>query len=286
MNRILNLDYRYSPVSSGVLIPYIMEKFSGGEWDIKVSNTHHFANTDQFFITHRCNNSDAIMQILIANDALINAGAKNITLVIPYLPYARQDRICNIGESFTLKVFANLINSCNFKQVVVIDAHSLVGPALIDRCINAPTNYIQQVLINLYKEIEIDDLYFVAPDAGSATKVDKLGTKFNTKVVNCTKVRDPETMSITTTKVHVEGDELKGKACLIVDDICDGGRTFIAVAKALKEKGAAKVYLCVTHGIFSYGTDVLKEYIDHVYTTDSIRDNGDDIVTVINTQIC
>ena len=76
-------------------------------------------------------------------------------------------------------------------------------------------------------------------------------------------------------------DDLKGDDCVIVDDICDGRRTFIGIAQELKKKNAGDIYLCVTHGIFSYGFDELKKYFKKIYCTDSFKDIDDDFVRQI-----
>lgn len=186
-------------------------------------------------------------------------------LFLPYIPYARQDRICNAGESHALKVFCNLINSLNFVQVVVVDPHSEVAMGLIDR-------------VFAYTQIDIfDDLhnfaewYIVAPDMGALKKTEKFAKYVGAKgVITCHKERNMATGEII--RQYVSGateDELLGKRMLVLDDICDGGRTFVGVAGLLEEFAPECVELAVTHGIFSYGQEVLTSVYDKVHTTNS-----------------
>jgi ribose-phosphate pyrophosphokinase len=248
-------------------IRFSLSKFSGGELNFKLNNNIDYSNVDKVVITHRIHNSDDIMAILIASDALKLKGVKDIDLIIPYIPYARQDRICNEGESFSLKVFANLINSVDFNKVYCLDAHSDVSVALINNCINmSNTRYVDEVLK------DIDNPTLISPDAGSNKKANKLAKELGfDKLVKCDKVRNLSDGKLSGFEVFT--DDLEGRDCLIVDDICDGGGTFIGLAMELKKKNAGKIYLFCTHGIFSRGVHKLLYYhIDKIYCTNSFKD--------------
>jgi len=187
-----------------------------------------------------------------------------VNLTIPYVPYARQDRIAEAGESLSIGVMANLINSMGFKRVTIYDPHSDVTPALIN---NLEVVSLEQIvsrseLVTLVSEKEMT---IVSPDAGAVKKVQKLAQKLNTtNLVIGSKVRDSLTGEITGTKI--EGD-VEGKDVIIFDDICDGGRTFIELSKVLKKMSANEIYLYVTHGIFSKGLEVLKPYFTHIFSS-------------------
>jgi len=113
-----------------------------------------------------------------------------------------------------------------------------------------------------------ESLCLVSPDGGALKKIHKLAQFLRIEnVVECMKERDVKTGALTNFKAMTDG--LDGQTCFIVDDICDGGGTFAGTAKVLKEKGAGKVHLIVSHGIFSRGTSI--EAIDEIYTTDSYR---------------
>ena len=123
---------------------------------------------------------------------------------------------------------------------------------------------------------------YVAPDAGAEKSVREDAAYFDKRLVTATKTRDTKTGEITATVVH-DKDSVKGANCLILDDICDGGRTFIELAKALKAAGALEVQLYVTHGIFSRGLDVLKPHMSKVYAINLVNfeETGDDYLEVI-----
>lgn len=246
--------------------------FNGGELNIKIDlqNKH----VEKVIITSQIMNSNDLIEILLAKDALHNLGINNISLFIPYLPYARQDRICNIGEAFSLKTFCGLINSCNFTKVFVLDAHSDVGPALLNNCVNISNNEYVIQTCDFINEIDTSEILLISPDAGANKKANKLFLDSNrfTNLIKCDKIRDLKTGNLTGFEVF--SDDLQGKSCLIVDDICDGGRTFIGIVEELKKKNAGNVYLFITHGIFSAGLEELNIHFKKIYTTNSFKSNS------------
>ncbi len=220
----------------------------------------------------RIHSGDDVMELLMAVDALERAGiyAENSTLELPYLPYARQDRVMMKGEAFSLKVFTRLVNSLNFGTVKTFDPHSDVGPALLEHCIvidsiEAASKYIQTNVGAL-------PFVLISPDAGAYKKTAKLAEKLNVDVVVATKTRNVTDGKLAPPKVL--GD-VEGKVCVIVDDICDGGRTFINLADALVASGAAETHLFVSHGIFSNGFDELFKRFKTIGTTDSFKPEQD-----------
>jgi ribose-phosphate pyrophosphokinase len=176
------------------------------------------------------------------------------------------------GESFSLKVFANLINGLNFERVTVVDPHSDVAGAVFDRL----TVITQFDVINRFeafsKAVMATPSVFVSPDAGANKKTSVLAGYFNhSEFIRADKLRDLTNGNIKETIVYAE--DLSGRTVVIADDLCDGGKTFIELAKVLRTKGAAKVILYVTHGIFSKGIKtVLSGGIDQIYMTDSFND--------------
>lgn len=239
--------------------------FPGGEVGIKLQQPIY----DQSFvkITAHMQDSEDVMALLLVVDA-IRRQARNtrLTLSMPYIPYARQDRVCDEGEALSMAVFAQLINSCNFDEVIVLDPHSDVSVALLNN-----VRVIQQV--EVFKSIKQywGNTIIVAPDAGAYKKSHKFAQEVGAKgVVSCNKVREMSTGNIL-------GMELMGEIdlqsnYLVLDDICDGGRTFIEVASLFTGSGV-KLELAVTHGIFSKGLDVVASCYDHVYTTTSFYGN-------------
>lgn len=242
-------------------------KFNGGEEHVKVHCDAIVHNTVQ--ITSRINDSRDVMKTLVTVDAIKRYAPNElrIQLTIPYFPYARQDRVCNVGESLSIKVMADLINTMNLDKVIICDPHSDVTPSLINNCEILDQHYVFQRSMELYN---LKGYTLISPDAGALKKVELIAKKDKGehRVVQASKIRNLNTGQITHTELH---GNVKGDDCLIIDDICDGGRTFIELAKILKMNGAGKIHLYVTHGIFSNGLDVLDEFIDAIYTTDSIR---------------
>jgi ribose-phosphate pyrophosphokinase len=267
----LYLDEKFRPTYLPGIF-FTKFKFSGGETHIKLDNETDYTKYDRIVISNRFVDGDDIMEVLIAKDALQRKGIKNFDLIIPYIPYARQDRVCTEGESFTLKIFTDLINSANFDKVIVLDAHSDVAPALINNCVNiSNSEYVKQA----YYEQTDGEVILISPDSGSNKKCNKLfeQTKVFSKLVKCDKIRNVHNGDITGFEVFAT--DLNGRTCMIVDDICDGGRTFIGIAEELKKKNAGDIYLFVTHGIFSYGSVGLGQHFKKIFCTNSFKDIDD-----------
>lgn len=232
-----------------------LKKFAGGECHVKFLTS--FSENDNVRINARLNSSDDVMNLCLAVDALRNMSVSYIEVFIPYIPYARQDRVMVPGEPLSIKVFANLINNLHLNKVIVFDAHSDVSVALLNNCQNV-ANY--EMVKSFLAQLKIADFTLVSPDLGAYKKVDKLAQKINYtgNIATGIKVRDLATGQIV--KSDVNTHDLQGKACIVIDDICDGGRTFIELAAALKNKNAGDLYFIASHGIFSYNAiDKLKE---------------------------
>ncbi len=190
------------------------------------------------------------------------------TLTIYCLIGQRSDRRFNPSESFDLKVIANFINSMDFDKVDILHPHSPISLALIHNSSKiSHLTYVQEAFQHIGNPV------LVSPDAGAYKTTHEIADKLGADLVPSNKVRVNGTPQIS-----IQGD-VKGKDCLIVDDLADGGRTFKYLAEALKKQGASKVFLYVTHAQFNYGFEELKETIDHVYCTNSYKDIEDAFVT-------
>jgi len=208
-----------------------------------------------------CSITDSIkmMQLLQTANALDNLFANKKVLVIPYLMAARFDRLMQPGDSIDLKVVANLINSCGFERVFLFDVHSDVATMLINHSVNI-TN---RQLVELYKQ---PDALLICPDAGAAKKVGKYfeWNKNLKDIVYCSKNRDLSSGDLTLEVL--EPEQCTDRNCVIVDDICDGGATFLAIAEKIKPK---HLTLIVTHGIFSKGFAALEKKFNEIIVSDS-----------------
>ena len=238
-------------------IPYQLLKFSGGELQPKLHET--IGKREEITITAHLVSSDTIMELVLLVDAIRRAGGKGVRihLMCPYLPYARQDRVCAVGESLAIKVMCDIINSMNFETVTVWDVHSDVSMALLDNSYNVHQKFF-------VKKVNWTNTVLVAPDAGAIKKTLEIAKELSMPMVRADKVRSVEDGSITGTIVYSES--VGDKDFLIVDDLCDGGRTFIELAKVLRPLTTGKIYLYVTHGIFSKGLNVFDGLLDGVYT--------------------
>lgn len=250
--------------------------FPAGEVGVKLDTENYKYKFNEHYqfqtIVARIQNSNDLITLALVKDALYRLIPIPIKLFLPYVPYARQDRVCVKGESFSLKVLANFINSLNFDQVTIIDPHSDVCEAIFDR-VNVITQFDIIHCFDKFIKYVIDDKpLFISPDAGSNKKTSQLAKYFShTEFIRADKLRNLHNGEIKETIVYA--DNLTGRDIVCCDDICDGGRTFTELAKVVKTKGAKKFVLYITHGIFTKGTDILyKEGIDEIYTTNSYYD--------------
>ena len=268
------LDYKFFTFPAGevgIKLNCPNFRFFNQKWQATPSNW--------FTVTARLHNSDDIISLAMIKDAIERENREAvIDLVMPYVPYARQDRVCDAGEAFSLKVFTNFLNSLKFNSVTICDPHSEVTPALIDRAKVVDQLEIISKFEALRKRITLGNCVFVSPDAGANKKTSKLAAFFNhTNFIRADKLRNLATGEIKETVVYCE--DLEGVDVVIADDIIDGGRTFTELAKVLKTKNCGKVVLYATHGIFSKGVGhLLMNGIDEIYTTNSFSKNLGDIL--------
>jgi ribose-phosphate pyrophosphokinase len=269
---LLNLCPSFKPCQ-GEEIKFESFLFPGGEPHIKIDTAFDVAK--EITITHRLNSFSDVGLLCLAVDALRRMHANVYQLIIPYFPAARQDRLMTAGEPLSIKVYADIINCLRFKKVVVFDPHSDVLPAVLNNCAVVNNHaFITKIVDQLPS-----DIMLISPDAGANKKIFTLSQVLGgIPVVECGKKRNVQDGSLT--GFTVPATDLEGKPCLIVDDICDGGGTFVGLAKELKHKNAGQLYLAVSHGIFSKGFEPLR-YFEKIFTTDSIRIEKSEFVTQI-----
>lgn len=253
-------------------LPYKLTEFSDSQVQIEFTRKDDdFSKCEGINICSRMEWSD-LQKIICATKALRNLGVCSINLVVPYFLGARSDRQFVKGSTNYLKdIICPILNSLQFQSVVVLDPHSPILQNYIRNLVTDNIFYSEfiQYVLGTFKGLPI----LVSPDVGAVERIKNLSAYYNLDYVLCSKIRDPLTGKILQTTVPTES--FNGKDLLIVDDICDGGATFIELAKAFKERNAGKLYLAVTHGIFSKGFDELLTWFDRIYTTDSVREHGD-----------
>ena len=254
----LRLDRMLADVCDDETIEHECFTFNGGERHIKIKPKGDCFNPRT--VTIETSGYGNVMDVLLAADALRRLGVDRINLLLPYVPYARQDRVMVRGEPLSAKVFAELINSQCFEKVYTLDNHSPVITALLNDVVEIDQYRIwDEVIENAFAPI------LICPDAGAMKKTYAIAAHYGGKSVECSKERCVATGEIISTRVNAVN--FNKQTCIIIDDICDGGRTFTEIATVLKKKNAGKIILYVTHGIFSKGLEPFKGLIDKVYTT-------------------
>lgn len=236
-------------------------------------------------ITAHIWSSDDLMELLLVNNACEHLWPKAARyLVMPYVPYARQDRVCFDGEAFSLEVIAGLINGCGFTGIEVWDPHSEQIKRITNLRVRAAREFVERIAILS------ENTVIVSPDEGAyqrawACSCIKPPPRLVPSIppdnfVVATKARNSDTGVLAPPAVGCS--HIGGRDFLIVDDICDGGRTFVNLARVLRPLTDGKIYLYVTHGIFSAGFKQMREVIDHVYVANlHPHERASDFLTVL-----
>lgn len=275
-------------------IKFKISSFPDGQQSIQVLETqtigyNDFPGIGRVKIKSRLNSFKDLELIIGATHALRELGVEDIDLYIPYCLGGRSDRkFSQGGFNYIKNVIAPIINLQKFRQVEIMDPHSDVLEACIDHFKKIDNSEVVGFAFDDYfNELGIPEDFsnvrLVSPDAGALKKVYHISEEFGLKheIVIAAKHRDPVSGQITHTSVPLSVHDAD-KDLFIIDDICDGGRTFIEIAKAIKQtrnlssvvhpSQYGKIFLIVTHGIFSAGFEELGEHFDGIYCTNSIKD--------------
>jgi len=243
--------------------------FPGGERSVKLT-----PQTPNFPIEIRMDfkNSDDLVDMMLAVNALRHWYGSDVAieLTVPYFPFSRQDRVMTDGESFGLQVVVDMIKMCNFVGVTTWDIHSDVAgamfPAGVFVNISQEDIWANEIAGNMISGKTV----LVSPDAGALKKIYKVAKQTGLDAVEAKKVRDVATGQIVKTEIAI-GQLVGVDTAIIIDDICDGGRTFIELAQVIRNRGfTGKLILCVTHGIFSKGLDAFIDF-NAIYTQNNIN---------------
>lgn len=258
-------------------IEYEIIRFPDGQQDIRIKTifSHEYLMTT-VLIQSRLNSFLDLELILCVDAALKNLGIWDIELEVPYFLGGRSDRLFMQGGTSYLKdVICPIINEREFSKVIVYDPHSNVLSALL--------NNVEIRKVNLLSHCRggerLNEIILVGPDTGAQKRVDEAAKYKIVDTIICSKKRDMASGKILSTIVPESKNNLPH---VLVDDICDGGRTFIEIAKVLRSRGVYNIYLCVTHGIFSKGLEELRTYFNRIYTTNSVKDIDDPLVVQTN----
>jgi ribose-phosphate pyrophosphokinase len=286
---VLNLDRKFTPTGNlrVPVLEYTDFVFPGGEPHFTIDTSTPIkgfdisATTEDYtlVITQRYNTIADFFKILLAVDAARRTGFKQIELILPYFPAARQDRVCNEGEPLTVKVFADLINQCKFERVYIFAPHSEVTPALIDNVvlIELESEFLRQIVLEP-KLREQGLINIVCPDAGAGKRVGKLAKNLSedypglqVNLIRCEKERDVRTGFLK--NFFVQANDLGGFPTIICDDIVAKGGTFIGLGNELKAKNCGTLILFTAHADFDEGLINMSRFFDKVFTSNSKSDS-------------
>jgi ribose-phosphate pyrophosphokinase len=243
---------------------YNVIRYPGGETQVRIvpQFVEPISKSDEIIINARVSSAQDFIELALLSDALYWCAKKAVQVLrIPYLPYARADRRFVGGDCNGLAVFCMLITACSFNRIEVLDVHNeqAVKPFLDNFIEVRPTALINLAIADI--GLAYGKGAILLPDAGAAKRY----TDFGWPVFFATKKRNPETGRLEGFSVP---ENIPDGPILIVDDICDGGGTFLGIAGQLPGRD---LFLYVTHGIFSKGLSALAEKFRHIYTTDSIK---------------
>jgi ribose-phosphate pyrophosphokinase len=248
------------------LINSSIKKFADGEIYIEINEN---IRGNSIFIIQSISSpaNDNLMELLLCIDALKRSSAKNITAVIPYFGYARQDRKVVPRTSISAKLVSNLITKAGADRVVTVDLHA----GQIQGFFDIPVDNLFATPIfarHIKKNIKGKNIICVAPDVGGTERARALGKILNVGLAIVDKRRPKPGQSQV---MNVIGN-VKSKTCIIVDDIIDSGGTIINAAKALKDRGAKEVFVYITHGVLSGEAvqKIQKSVIKNLVITDTI----------------
>ncbi len=262
------------------LVNSSIRKFADGEIYVELNEN---IRGNSIFIIQSISSpaNDNLMELLLCIDALKRSSAKNITAVIPYFGYARQDRKVVPRTSISAKLVSNLITKAGADRVVTVDLHA----GQIQGFFDIPVDNLFSTPIfarHAKKKIKSKKIICVAPDVGGTERARALAKLLNVSLAIVDKRRPKPGQSQV---MNVIGD-VTDQTCILVDDIIDSGGTIVNAAKALKARGAKEVYVYITHGVLT-GEAVKKiknSVIKSLVITDTI-DNGQKTRNVKNIEV-
>ena len=241
------------------------ERFSDGEFNFSISE--NVRGHDVFIVQPTCPPSDRhLMELLIMIDTFVRASAERVTAVIPYFGYARSDKKDRPRVPIAAKMVANIITKAGAERVLTIDLHASQIQGFFD--IPVDHLYAAPVVVDYFRNNPIENLIVVAPDTGGAERARAYAKRLNAGLALCDKRRERANESDV---MNIVGD-VRGKNCLIIDDMCDTGGTICKVAKALHEAGANEISACFTHGVLSGGAidNIKNSHLKKVIVTNTI----------------
>ena len=275
-----SLSQKISKYLKTKLVHSSIKKFSDGEIYIEINEN---IRGNSIFLIQSVSSpaNDNLMELLLCVDALKRSSAKNITAVIPYFGYARQDRKVAPRTSISAKLVSNLITKAGADRVVTVDLHA----GQIQGFFDIPVDNLFATPIfarHIKKKLNSKNLICVSPDVGGVERTRALARKLDIGIGIIDKRRPSPGKSQV---MNVIGN-VKGKTCIIVDDIIDSGGTIVNATQALIDRGAKEVHVYITHGVLSGEAvdKIKKSRIKKLVITDTI-DNSDKIKKAKNIEV-
>ncbi len=247
----------------------MVTRFSDGECYVQV--LENVRGADVFVVQPTCFPVDEhLMELLLLVDALKRASARRITTVIPYYGYARQDRKDKPRVPVSSKLIADLLTTAGAHRALVVDLHA----PQIQGFFNIPVDHLfaSPVLVDHFRKMQLPNLTVVSPDAGGVERARFFAKKIDAALAIVDKRRTDMNVAEV---MHVIGD-VKGRTCLIIDDIIDTAGTLVKTAEALMSAGAAKVFACASHPVLSGEAieRISKSRLEEVVVTNTIPLTG------------
>lgn len=240
-------------------------RFPDGE--VRVQIQENVRGMDVFVIQPTCSPvNENLMELLIMLDAMRRASAQRVTAVMPFYGYARQDRKDRPRVPISSKLVADLLTSAGVSRVLTLDLHA----GQIQGYFNIPVDHLfaTPVTVDYFRRLRLRSLVVVSPDPGGVERARAFAKKLRVPLAIIDKRReDADVVEV----MNVIGD-VRGKNCLVVDDMIDTAGTLVRVASALEAKGAVKVYACCTHGVFARDAvqKICNSNIEQAVVTNSI----------------
>lgn len=241
-------------------VGYEVISFPDGEKHLKINKLDR---KDTVEIICRITNSDDLFLLMQLSDILNRQCVCVEKITIPYLMTMRCDRLFSFEQPFSLKIVADVINSFNSKKVVIIEPHS---SACLDLIKNSEARYTSKGLLEYPTTV-------CFPDKGAFTRY--ASNMLMRPYIVCSKVRDVETGKITSFSIDKVCEYKEGNEIIVVDDLCDGGGTFVGIAVKLRELKPSKLILAVTHAVQKEGIERVSGFYDKVIITNSYKDWDD-----------
>ena len=275
-----NLSQKISKFLKTKLVHSSIKKFADGEIYIEINEN---IRGNSIFLIQSISPpaNDNLMELLLCIDALKRSSAKNITAVIPYFGYARQDRKVAPRTSISAKLISNLITKAGADRVVTVDLHA----GQIQGFFDIPVDNLFATPIfsrHIKKNVKGNNLICVSPDVGGVERTRALARKLDVGIGIIDKRRPAPGKSQV---MNVIGN-VKNKTCIIIDDIIDSGGTIVNASQALINRGAKEVHVYITHGVLSGEAveKIRKSKIKKLVITDTI-DNSDKIKKAKNIEV-